>query len=1088
MSADELVERLLEELLESGRTVEEVCAPHPEQLDRVRQRWRVLRNLQHDLDELFPPAVGGDVSARPLAVAPLPNVPGYRLEREIGRGGMGIVYRALQERLQRPVALKMMLAGPFASPRELARFQREAELVAQLQHPNIVAVHDVGDVDGQPFFTMELVDGSSLAERLRAGPMPAGEAAAMVATVARAIDFAHQHGIVHRDLKPANILLAADGTPKVSDFGLARRIGGAGLTASGARIGTPSYMSPEQVAGHAGAIGPPTDVHALGAILYELLTGRPPYRAESDAETTRLVLDETPRPPRAIDAAIPRDLETICLQCLQKEPYRRYASAALLAADLERFRRGEPIAARRVGAVERTWRWARRRPGLALSLGVCALLAISLSMVATAAWRESSAQRDDVEAGLAAVRAQARAAQWNAAAAALRRAEARLAGGGTNELRRRVQAAAAELQLVSDLERVRVQQPLALDGKRVIRRGRRNADRDYAALLRDHGFAAPDAPAEAVADRVRASSIAPAIIAALDDWAATSEDPAQRAWLLAIARAADPDPGGWRDRARDPERWNDQATLLELAASADADRHPDSLLFSLAERMQQGGGDPMPFLKLAVAQHPQDFWLQLAAGLACARSNLDEAIRYLHAAVALRPGEASTHAYLGIALCARGRLTDGEASLRRAIGLDGRRVWMHDNLGTCLMAQRRFAEGLEAFQRGLELDPNWMPARIGAAVAHVELGANDIAMAELQAAMAIEPENGQAQGTIGLLLLRRGELTAALQHLDLAVRAAPESVEHHENRAITLNRLGRADDAAAAARRAAAVAADSHLHLAIAANVLREAGRIREAIAMMRQACALPDADAGSHTILGGMLAVDWQSGAAIAEFEAALRLTPSHAPALGGLAQALLLDGRFEDGLQAAARFVAAASKGDSGWAATLRRDAERLTELVADAEPGDEDVAGRDAIFLAAHCVRQGDLHTALRWYEAAFAREPDVADDVRGSGNLAAAAIALRAAGSLAVEGAAAVALRGKALAWMRGDLESRDRLLASSREARRATLIEYARRLGGDPRFAAVRDAAELFALPAGEREGWLAYWRDLAAWLRAAETR
>lgn len=1088
MSADELVERLLEELLESGRTVEEVCAPHPELLERVRQRWRGLRSLQHDLDELFPPAVAGDQVARPSAGATLPNVPGYRLEREIGRGGMGIVYRAVQERLQRPVALKMMLAGPFASPRELTRFQREAELVAQLQHPNIVAVHDVGEVGGQPFFTMELVEGSSLAERLRSGPMPARDAAAMVATVARAIDFAHQHGIVHRDLKPANILLAHDDTPKVGDFGLARRIGGAGLTVSGVRIGTPSYMSPEQVAGEAGAIGPPTDVHALGAILYELLTGRPPFRAESDAETTRLVLDGTPRPPRTIDATIPRDLETICLQCLRKEPYRRYASAALLAADLERFRRGEPIAARRVGAVERAWRWARRRPGLAILLGVCALLAMSLSVVATAAWRERTALHVDVEAGLASVHVHARAGQWDAAAVALHRAEARLAGGGSTDLRHRMQAAAADLQLVNALERVRLQQPLALEGRRVIRRGRRDAGREYAALLQEHGLAERGAAAEAVAARIRASSIAPAILAALDDWAATSDDPDQRTWLLAIARAADPDPGGWRDRARDPERWTDQATLLELAASADADRHPDSLLFALAERLQQSGGDPMSFLKLAVAQHPQDFWLQFAAGLACARSRLDEAIRYLHAAVALRPGEPSTHAYLGIALCARGRVADGETSLRRAIGLDGRRAWIHDNLGASLMEQRRFAAGLAAFQRGFELDPNWMPARVGVAIAHVELGAYDLAMAELQAAAAIAPENGQVQGTIGLLLLRRGEYEAALARLDLAVRTAPDSAEHHENRALALLKLGRADHAAVAARQAAAIAADSPTHLAIAANVLREAGRIREAIAMMRRACALPDADAGSHTILGGMLAVDWQCGAAIAEFETALKLAPSHAQALGGLAQALLVDGRFAEGLAAAVRHVAAASNRDGSWAATLRRDAERLLELVADAQPSDDDVSGRDAIFLAAHCVNEGDLDAALRWYEAAFARDPEVADDVRGSGRLAAAGIALRAVGSLAVEEAAAVALRGKAQAWLRADLERREQLLATAREARRATLLDYASRLGDDPRFASVRDADRLAALPPTERDDWLAYWRDLAAWLRAAESR
>jgi tetratricopeptide (TPR) repeat protein len=309
----------------------------------------------------------------------LPAVPGYEVLAELGRGAMGVVYRARQTRLKRVVALKMILAGSHAGTSQLARFQTEAEAVAQLQHPNIVQIFEVGKHEGLPYFSLELVDGLSLREKLADKPLESAEAARLVEVLARAMHHAHQQGIVHRDLKPANVLLTADGLPKISDFGLAKRLeDDSGQTGTGTILGTPSYMAPEQARGAGNEIGPLADVYALGAILYEMLTGRPPFVTANPVDTVMQVLNEEPVAPRRLQPKVNRDLETICLKCLEKDPPKRYADAQALAEDLRRFRRGEPIQARPVGAAERVWRWCRCNPRIAVPSLAAGLLALAL--------------------------------------------------------------------------------------------------------------------------------------------------------------------------------------------------------------------------------------------------------------------------------------------------------------------------------------------------------------------------------------------------------------------------------------------------------------------------------------------------------------------------------------------------------------------------------------------------------------------------------------------------------------------------------------------------------------------------------------
>jgi serine/threonine protein kinase len=369
--------------------------------------------------------------AMPAAAdAERPAVPGYEILGELGRGGMGVVYKARQLALQRTVALKMVLAGAHADPKDVARFRAEAAVIARLQHPNIVQIYDVGEAAGRPYFAIEFVPGGSLAQHLDGTPQPIRPAAQLLETLARAVHHAHQQGILHRDLKPANVLLSAVGAdlpvcpvapgrpgglpphavPKITDFGLAKCIDVdgegvvlGGFTVTGEVLGTPNYMAPEQ-ATPGQPVGPAADVYALGAILYELLTGRPPFTGVTPLDTVLQVLHNEPVSVTGLQPGVPRDLETICLKCLQKEPRKRYASALELAEDLQRFLGDEPIRARPVLPMEKLWRWIRRHPVpagllaaglLAPLVALAALWLLSARLVRSSA-RDSAAQQAEL--------------------------------------------------------------------------------------------------------------------------------------------------------------------------------------------------------------------------------------------------------------------------------------------------------------------------------------------------------------------------------------------------------------------------------------------------------------------------------------------------------------------------------------------------------------------------------------------------------------------------------------------------------------------------------------------------------------------
>lgn len=303
---------------------------------------------------------------------PLARFDDYELIEEVARGGMGVVYRARQVSLNRIVAVKMILSGMLAGESERQRFRTEAETAARLQHSNIVAIHEVGERDGHPFFSMDFVEGQSLAQIARQEPLPARRAARYLKTIAETVQYAHSRGVLHRDLKPSNILIDQADQPRVTDFGLAKQLDSADtptpraeLTQTGHVLGSPNFMPPEQATGHSRNVGPASDVYSLGAILYHCVTARPPFMAETLTQTLRMVAEQEPISPRLLNASVPRDLETICLKCLEKDPKRRYSTARELADEMGRFLTHQPIQARPVSIPLKVHRWCLRNKALA---------------------------------------------------------------------------------------------------------------------------------------------------------------------------------------------------------------------------------------------------------------------------------------------------------------------------------------------------------------------------------------------------------------------------------------------------------------------------------------------------------------------------------------------------------------------------------------------------------------------------------------------------------------------------------------------------------------------------------------------------
>jgi serine/threonine-protein kinase len=698
---DPRIERLLDELLDSNLTPEQVCADCPELLSVVRSRLRKIRRLGADLDSLFP--IQGEGGA---GEPELPRIPGYEVQTVLGRGGIGIIYRVRHVQLDRVVALKMLLSGEYAGAVELARFTREAQSIAALQHPNIVQIYDVGEVDGRAYFTMELVGGGSLSQKLGGTPQPTQYCSSVTETLARAIHAAHLAGIVHRDLKPANILLTPDGTPKISDFGLARHFEGqSDLTLDMAKIGTPSYMAPEQVIGKPGEVGPSADIYALGATLYELLTGRPPFRGETHTETERQLLTREPVRPSQLNAKVPRDLETICLKCLQKEPRRRYDTAGALADDLGRFERSEPITARRVGFLERSGKWMRRHPGPAIAAASVVML---LVLGATAITRFLSSRADllrGVNEDLGAIARFERAGDWNNARETLERAKGRLGARDVSNAQARVRQAGGELQLVTDLAAIRLGRAELAGEHLKLAAAAAQYEKTFAAA----GFDVMQLPPAVVAQRIKVSPIRNEVIAALDDWAVCATSLAQLERIYDVARCADPD-SRWRDKVRDASIINNKRALFDLAKAAPIAEQSVSILATLGQQIDRAKGDPVPFCRRVQFQYPSDFWANFLLANVLQERNDQESIDYYLAARALRPDVLVVYLNLSADLSLHGRSAEALDYAQRAVLIDPRSPMAHCALGVRQLHMGRYDQAVASCRDALAVDPKYYVA------------------------------------------------------------------------------------------------------------------------------------------------------------------------------------------------------------------------------------------------------------------------------------------------------------------------------------------------------------------------------------------
>jgi eukaryotic-like serine/threonine-protein kinase len=1073
MTEDHRVEELLEELLDSGGTPDGVCRDCPELLPQVRAGWKQLRALQAEVAALFPESSSGAAdthrsSTRHWPSSELPQIAGYEVQEVIGHGGMGIVYKARHLKLNRAVALKMLLAGVYAQPVELERLFREAEAVAALRHPNIVQVYEVGDVDGRPYFTMEFVEGGSLAEKMTGTPQPPREAAELVADLAEAVQVAHQQGIIHRDLKPANVLLTADGMPKLTDFGLARWLqNDSGLTLSGTPVGTPSYMAPEQAQGEKRAIGPAADIYALGAILYEMLTGRPPFRAETSASTLQQALREEPVPPSHLNRRVLRDLETICLKCLHKDPNRRYASAAALAEDLRRFERGDAIRARPTPLWERVARWTRRHPvtGTLVSIGLLGAACAGVGLL----WinHEQAVNAVAIENDLREVAQFGEVSEFDKARSALARTEARLANGAPAEVRRRVQRLPADLELAARLEGIRLERSTYVEGRRnhpaELRYNNMRADRDYEKAFDEAGVCKPPNEPKIAVDQLRAAPMRAPLAAALDDWAVCCPDKHRQEWLLSVARLLDPDP--WRDRVRDMAAWEDPAALAALARAAPVEQRVQlPMLLTLAARLQVVDGNATALLQRVQARYPHDFWANFTLANTLygegteGRGDPAQAIVFYRQAINLRPRTAAAYNNLGLALLAK--------------------YWLDDK------PDQWGVGALETFREALRIDPAFGPAFTNLGYALKNNGDWNAAAYQYERALRIDPELAPAHANLAELLAGSGKFYDAIDHYQKAIKLDPDFALAHFGLGLALESKHYLDEA------------NENYPEGLKPLDLVRGAALRESLTHYQQALHCDPKWTPATNIVQIPSRDESLLSEAIDHFRQAIRLEPSLAVAHGALGQALLAKWNMHEAEAFIIRGLDLLPPTDKELRPNLESELRRCRHLTALESrlpaivQGKEKPASSECLEVAELCFVNRRYAAAARFYAEAFSAVPALADDLRtGSRFNAACAAALAGCGSSDDAGrldeSELRALREQARKFLQLDLAAWRKKVADGTPAdpiQAQRVLAIWRR---NPHLACLRDSNALEKLSPAERRQWQVLWQTVEEAQRAA---
>jgi Flp pilus assembly protein TadD len=786
-----------------------------------------------------------------------------QLHGEIARGGMGAVLKGRDVDLGRDVAVKVLLETHQGKTEMLQRFIEEAQISGQLQHPGIAPLYELGQfADKRPYFTMKLVKGKTLATLLAGRKSPEEERTRFVgifAQICQTLAYAHAREVIHRDLKPSNVMVGAFGEVQVMDWGLAKVLKEGGIadekkaqqhsevsvirtqrsegsstpevgshTQAGTVLGTPAYMAPEQARGDVDLVDERADVFGLGAILCEILTGQPPYvgkGAEIAYKARTAKLEDALS--RLEGCGADSDLIALTEHCLAAELWERPRHAGEVAGQVtayqqsvtERLRqaelaqteartRAEEEAKTRLEAEARLTAERRARR---MTLGLAAAVLLSLTLAGggglwhqqyLAGQREETARRqaelrEAVAAALDKVADLRQRARWGEARAVLEQVRQRLGAPQAEDLRSQVEQAEADLALVDRLDAARLKASMLMEGQF----DKASAAREYEAAFRESGIGAETEAAEVVAERIRASAVREQLVAAVDDWALRVQEPERRAWLLAVARAADPDP--WCDRFRDAAVWKDRAALVRLAREAKVNELSPQILIALGTQLRSHGADAVPLLTAAQRRFPSDFWLNSGLGWASYEAKRwEEAIGYYRAALALRPSDSAVYNNLGVALANKGRVDEAIAEYKKAIELDPTFTMPHNNLGNALAGKGRLDEALAEYRKAIELDPKNAYAHHNLGVALYRKGRVDEAIAEYQKAIELEPKHVKAHSNLGVALKDKGHLDEAITEYRKAIELDAKNAYAHNNLGDALAKKDRLDEAIVEFRKA----------------------------------------------------------------------------------------------------------------------------------------------------------------------------------------------------------------------------------------------------------------------------------------------